>query len=78
MALGHAVLTKLLHVPLLIKLPGLRDAGAEVETQVQGIDVAPTILAAAGIDPPDGFDGREIPSYVQNPPQTARPAVVWR
>jgi arylsulfatase len=44
---GHTLFQELLHVPLLIVGPGVR--AARVDTPVSLVDVAPTILAAAGL-----------------------------
>ena len=48
---------ELLRVPLLVKLPGAEQAGASLDEQVRGIDVAPTILAALDLDAPVEFEG---------------------
>ena len=57
----HAYLfdTNLL-VPLIVGLPGGRHAGQMVEAQVSGVDVVPTILAAAGLEVPPGLDGASL------------------
>ena len=49
-----------IQVPLLIKLPRLERSGTTVAHPVQLIDVMPTILAAAGVKPPDGLPGRSL------------------
>jgi len=48
-----------LHVPLLIKLP-LQHGGKKVETRAGLVDVAPTILAAAGFEVPKEMQGRSL------------------
>jgi len=47
-------------VPLLLRLPGGRHGGERVAAQVRGIDVAPTLLALAGVAPPADFQGRSL------------------
>ena len=54
---SHTLYDELLRVPLLLKLPGAVHAGASADEQVRGIDIAPTILAALGLDAPAGFEG---------------------
>ena len=54
---AHTLYDELLHVPLLVKLPGAAHAGASLDEQVRGIDVAPTILAALDLDAPVEFEG---------------------
>jgi arylsulfatase A-like enzyme/Tfp pilus assembly protein PilF len=49
-----------IHVPLLIKLPLNRAAGRRVEARAGLVDVAPTILAAAGVTPPAEMQGRSL------------------
>jgi arylsulfatase A-like enzyme len=51
---GHAALCVydyLIRVPLIFSAPGLVPEGKTSDTQVRHIDIAPTILEAAGIDP---------------------------
>jgi arylsulfatase A-like enzyme len=58
---GHArdVLTSVLHVPLVIRLPFPVD-GVRVETQVRNLDLAPTLLELAGLPVPDTFEGDSL------------------
>lgn len=53
-----------LHVPLVVKLPANRDAGARVETRAQLIDVAPTILQIAGVAIPKEVQGESLLKFV--------------
>ena len=46
-------------VPLIVKLPGQREA-RRVAAPVQQIDVAPTLLAVAGAQPPAALHGRNL------------------
>jgi arylsulfatase A-like enzyme len=47
-------------VPLLVRYPARIAAGTRVEAQVEHLDVAPTILALAGIPAPGEFRGRAL------------------
>ncbi len=47
------------HVPLLVRLPDA-PAGTRVPGFVYGADLMPTILGLAGLEPPDGLDGRSL------------------
>lgn len=49
------------HVPLMIRWPGQRQ-GRRIDALVQHLDLFPTLLRAAGIDPPssDGVDLRDL------------------
>lgn len=57
---AHTLYDELLRVPLVLKLAGGRPAGRRVAGPVRGIDVAPTLLGAAGIAPPAEFEGRDL------------------
>jgi N-acetylglucosamine-6-sulfatase len=52
-------------VPFLIRCPALFDGAKTMESMIQNIDVAPTILAAAGIEKPDHFQGQSILPLLQ-------------
>lgn len=47
-----------LHVPLIVRLPNGKMAGTVVEEIVSLMDLGPTVLSLAGIDPPDYMHGR--------------------
>ncbi|HDH96724.1 MAG TPA: hypothetical protein ENF73_03245, partial [Proteobacteria bacterium] len=56
---GHSVYGEVLHVPLIVRVPGLEPK--RVSTRVRTIDVAPTILELAGIRfDPSEFQGRTL------------------
>jgi arylsulfatase A-like enzyme len=52
-------------VPFLIRCPALFGGSKTMEPMIQNIDVAPTILAAAGIEKPDHFQGQSILPLLQ-------------
>jgi len=49
-----------LHMPLIVRWPGLTPPGTVDEHLVQNLDFAPTFLAAAGVAAPDGLQGRSL------------------
>ncbi|MAT24188.1 MAG: hypothetical protein CMN29_04340 [Sandaracinus sp.] len=55
---GHSVWEELLHVPLLVRLPG-RPA-KRITSPVGLVDVMPTLLDALGVEAPDGLSGRSF------------------
>lgn len=59
---GRTLYEEQLRVPLLVKPPaGLGvPGGLRVETLVRQTDLFPTLLEAAGLDVPDGLDGRSL------------------
>jgi N-acetylglucosamine-6-sulfatase len=49
-----------MRIPMLLHCPDLITSGRQVTRMVANIDVAPTLLEAAGLKPPDGLDGRSF------------------
>ncbi len=58
----HGVLLyrEVLHVPMIVKLPGRTRAGSRVADPAQLIDLLPTIAAASGTKVPDGLPGMSL------------------
>ncbi|WNC73069.1 sulfatase [Thalassotalea psychrophila] len=54
-----------MRVPLLAYAPGYLEAGKVVEEMVANIDIAPTLLAMAGVKAPDHFDGKSFLNLTQ-------------
>ena len=61
-----------LHVPLLLRVPGAR--GARVPARVRLADLAPTLLAAAGFDAPSSMQGESMLPLAQGRDARDRPA----
>ncbi|MCP4661939.1 MAG: sulfatase-like hydrolase/transferase [bacterium] len=57
-----------LQVPLVLKLPRSELAGRSVAAPAQLLDVAPTLLAVAGLEPPPGLPGMPLPELVDGEP----------
>ncbi len=58
---GHSLLyDTVLQVPLVIRDPGTPGKGRTIEQPVQGIDLAPTLLARAGIPVDASMDGQSL------------------
>jgi arylsulfatase A-like enzyme/Tfp pilus assembly protein PilF len=49
-----------LHVPVLLRLPAAASAGARVGTRVRLLDLAPTLLQAAGLPVPAAMQGESL------------------
>jgi arylsulfatase A-like enzyme/Flp pilus assembly protein TadD len=63
-----------IQVPLLLKLPGGRDAGRRVSTRVSLVDLAPTLLDVAGVAPPPDTQGQTLLPVLASPRPVDRPA----
>jgi len=48
------------HVPLILKLPGAKDAGKVVDEQVGTLDIMPTVLELAGVSMPEAIEGQSL------------------
>lgn len=59
---GHGLYDELLRVPLLVRLPGGQLAGTVDDRAASLLDVLPTVLAGAGLAPPDGLVGQDLAS----------------
>src|SRR5439155_1380809 len=58
--------------PLLLRVPGAR--GARVAARVRLADLAPTLLAAAGVDAPSSMQGESMLPLAQGRDARDRPA----
>ena len=56
---GQELFESSTHVPLVVRFPG-QTSGETLSGFTQSVDIAPTILAAAGIDVPEWMDGRTL------------------
>jgi arylsulfatase A-like enzyme len=57
---GHSLYQELVHVPLIVRAPGLVRAGDRIRTPVSLLDVLPTLLAWAGIPGEPEDEGRSL------------------
>lgn len=57
---GTTLYGEQLHVPLIIKLPGNAQGGTQRKDPARSIDIAPSILGAAGVETPEGFQGIDL------------------
>jgi arylsulfatase A-like enzyme len=75
---SHTLYDELLRVPLIVKLPGSRHAGATVTQQVRSIDVPTTILAVLDLPVPASFRGIDLVPLARGEPVAALPAVAMQ
>ncbi len=72
---GQSLYDELLHVPLIVRLPGAERAGTVVDRQVRSIDIAPFLVERAGFARPEGFTGRSLSEAIEHPGEPADPLV---
>ena len=51
---------ELVHVPFMIRAPGLLPAGRVVDAEVEAMDLAPTLLELAGLPVPESMQGQSV------------------
>ena len=70
---GRSLFDELIHIPLVVKFPGNRGAGTRVARQVQGVDVAPTVLEAMQVALSPDLAGRPLQRALERgePPRPA-------
>jgi len=56
---GHTIFQEILHVPLMVRWNGVIDP-LRIGPTVSTLDIAPTVLEAAGIEIPDEFEGHSL------------------
>jgi arylsulfatase A-like enzyme len=71
---GRSLFDELVRIPLLVKFPDGRGAGTRVARQVQGIDVAPTVLEALGVPLAADLAGRPLQRALESR-EAPRPAL---
>jgi arylsulfatase A-like enzyme len=64
---------ELVHIPLVICHPALREPGGRTQHLVQMVDLYPTILDAFGMEIPRGIHGRSLVPYLVDDEQSSRP-----
>lgn len=76
--LGHhtgSLHEELVHVPLVVRLPGKALAGTVIDAPVSTIDILPTILDLVGATPPAGLPGRSLARLLRGGKLEPRPQV---
>ena len=61
---GEYLYDATLRIPLIVKLPRGRAAGRRVAAAASILDVAPTVLAAAGAGDPTALDGQDLSAHL--------------
>lgn len=72
---SHTLYDELLHVPLVVRFPRAGFAGTRIDRQVRSLDIAPTVVAALGLDAPAAFQGIDLGALLRGEPQDELVAV---
>ncbi len=68
----HSLYQELIHVPLVIRLPGNSAAGTVIDTPVSLVDIMPTILDVLELPIPDGISGVSLKPLIEGAETTSR------
>jgi len=63
---GYTLFDDQVHIPMILRIPGSHE-GLDVKRPVAAIDLAPTILGALGLEPPEFFQG--VDRLAENAPE---------
>jgi arylsulfatase A-like enzyme len=68
---GRSVFDELVHIPMVVKLPGQRNAGRRVAEQVRTVDILPTVLAneQLPVPKPPTIMGRPLQEVLAGAPE---------
>jgi len=68
-----------IRVPFIVSGPGAPEAGVVCERTLSTLDVLPTCLRAAGVEIPEGLDGRVISeAFDRSPEQSGDRSLFWK
>ena len=70
---GNSLYEELLHVPLILRAPGLVPSGKRISTDVGLLDLVPTLLELLGLPPPARAEGRSLVPLIQRGDEKAVP-----
>lgn len=63
-----------IHIPLIIRFPGVVAAGSRPRTLASNVDIAPTMLKLAGVPLPEDMDGVSMVPVFRDPTHVVRDA----
>ncbi|MCP4679041.1 MAG: sulfatase-like hydrolase/transferase [Deltaproteobacteria bacterium] len=69
----HSVYQELIHIPLIIRLPGKKAAGTVIDTPVSIIDILPTLLDLLDLPIPEHLSGVSLKPLIEGEKIPARP-----
>jgi arylsulfatase A-like enzyme len=74
---GFTLHEEQLRVPFVLRLPGRRHGGTVRPGAAEQIDVVPTLLELAGVEPPRGLPGRSLLADAAGATAEPRPSFAW-
>ena len=71
----HTLFEESLRSPLIISVPGMKDAGATTEAMVETLDIFPTLCDLAGLPDPDFAQGTSLRRLLDDPTGSGHVAI---
>lgn len=68
---------ELIHVPLIMHMPGMQQAGTRITENVSLIDLAPTILSIMGLPPEPQFQGLDLQELLEGDHQPFQDRMIF-
>jgi arylsulfatase A-like enzyme len=70
----HSPFERSANSPLIIKIPGMKNAGKKSKAIVETVDIYPTLCDVTGIKPPKNLEGKSIRSILHDPEKSGKQA----
>jgi len=64
-------------VPFLVRVPGLTEGGTQSEAMVELVDIYPTLVDVAGLEPPMGLQGMSLRPLLDHPERRGKKKVAY-
>jgi len=71
----HSPFERSANSPLMIRVPGMKSAGARSNALIETIDLYPTLCELTGIEPPPDLEGKSITTILHDPDTPGKSAV---
>jgi len=71
----HSPFERSANSPLMIRVPGMKSAGARSDALIETIDLYPTLCELTGIEPPPDLEGKSITTILHDPDTPGKSAV---
>ena len=63
-----------IHIPMMIRVPGMPSAGTRTEALVESVDIYPTLIELAGLSEPQALEGASLLPLIEDPARSWKEA----
>ena len=74
----HSLFEESLLAPLVIRVPGMDQAGEKTDSIVETIDIYPTLCELTGVPTPEGLSGKSLVNHLEDPSAEGGSAISYR